>query len=588
MATPFNYFMILTIFTLNILFDFHVYAVPYDYSYTLECVAKPDSPLYEGGIIENPEFNEELKGWTAAGNAKVAIAKSPDGNNYAVASNIITELSDGISQTFNADREMLYTISAWFQVSAGEAKIQAKVKTSTGNVSAGSVLAKSGCWSMYKGGFVVNVTESADLYFEVFNVTGIDIWFDSISMQPFTQEEWDSHTAQNVEKVRKTKVKFNAVDQNGKAVANAAVSIKQLHPNFPFGCAVNFLIINNTAYQKWFLERFTYATFENELKWELTEDTQGVETYADPDAMLEFAKSNGIKVRGHNVLWDDPKYQTPWVTALSQSPDQLREAALKRINSVVSRYKGQFVHWDVINENMHNNMFSSIFPEKGAEVFKLTHQLDPAPILFLNEYNVIENNGVSGQASTPSFLAKIDELRKLGYDGPLGIGLESHFDFIDPNIPYVRAALDTFGATGLPIWITEFTVGDSRTNQMKNIQPLLREFHSHAAVEGIIVWSTAYPASQKDGKLCYTMCLTDRDYKNKAPGDALDKFLHEFIRVAESNGNTDSNGIFEASLVHGEYEATLTLPNGAQPLASQTFNLLPNGNLITVELKVNI
>lgn len=63
-------------------------------------------------------------------------------------------------------------------------------------------------------------------------------------------------------------MKFEAVDESGKPVADAAVSIKQRQPHFPFGNAMNSLIIKNKAYQKWFLEKgFKYTVFENELKW---------------------------------------------------------------------------------------------------------------------------------------------------------------------------------------------------------------------------------------------------------------------------------------------------------------------------------
>lgn len=45
-------------------------------------MAKPGAPLYKGGIVKNPEFNEELNGWIAGGEAKIESAKSVDGNRY--------------------------------------------------------------------------------------------------------------------------------------------------------------------------------------------------------------------------------------------------------------------------------------------------------------------------------------------------------------------------------------------------------------------------------------------------------------------------------------------------------------------------
>jgi GH35 family endo-1,4-beta-xylanase len=97
-----------------------------------------------------------------------------------------------------------------------------------------------------------------------------------------------------------------AVDENGKPVSGAKVSVDPVRAGFPFGNAINQAIINNTDYQKWFASRFTVTTFENEMKWYGTEFTEGHEDYSVADAMLAFVKKNDVQVRGHNVFWDDP------------------------------------------------------------------------------------------------------------------------------------------------------------------------------------------------------------------------------------------------------------------------------------------
>lgn len=61
-----------------------------------------------------------------------------------------------------------YLNAAWLQVSQGNAKVAAIFKTMSGFQHAGWVVAKSGCWSMLKGGLIVNSSGPVDLYFEVF------------------------------------------------------------------------------------------------------------------------------------------------------------------------------------------------------------------------------------------------------------------------------------------------------------------------------------------------------------------------------------------------------------------------------------
>ena len=138
-------------------------------------------------------------------------------------------------------------------------------------------------------------------------------------------------------------MKLQAVNSEGKPLANRTLTIAQKFANFPFGCAINKNILTNSDYKNWFLPRFKYTTFENEMKWYTNERIQNQEDYSAADALLEFTKSNEVQVRGHNVFWDDPKYQPSWVPNLETQ--QLSNATTKRINSVMGRYSGQVISW---------------------------------------------------------------------------------------------------------------------------------------------------------------------------------------------------------------------------------------------------
>ncbi|GJX39282.1 hypothetical protein Tco_0252585 [Tanacetum coccineum] len=72
---------------------------------------------------------------------------------------------------------------------------------------------------------------------------------DSISLQPFTQEEWKSHQYQSIEKIRKSKVKLQAVNSEGKPLANRTLTVAQKFTNFPFGFVINKNILENSDYQ---------------------------------------------------------------------------------------------------------------------------------------------------------------------------------------------------------------------------------------------------------------------------------------------------------------------------------------------------
>ncbi|CAI9303474.1 unnamed protein product [Lactuca saligna] len=537
-------YSILTLFCYFFISRYAAHATPYDYSFTNECLENPKNPQYNGGIVVNPEFKEGLKGWASFGNAKLQVQRSETGNEFIVAHQR-NQSFDSASQEFFMDHEKLYTFSAWVQISNGDdAIVVATFSTPTGFYDAGSTMAKSGCWSMLKGGITVNQSGSTQLYFQSKNVS-IDIWVDSVSLQPFTQEDWEAHQYQSIEKVRKSNVKIHVVDSEGKPLTNQTITISQKLANFPFGCAINTNILTNQAYKNWFTSRFKYTTFENEMKWYTNERVQNQEDYSSSDALLEFTKSNGISVRGHNVFWDDPKYQPSWVPNLE--PQKLADATTKRIKSVMGRYSGQVIAWDVVNENMHFDFLERKLGRMGSssKFYSMASVIDGHADLFLNEYNTIEEPG-DRLSSPDSYLKKIEEIRSGGYHGPLSIGLEGHFTNV--NIPYMRSAIDKLASSRLPIWITELDVKPG-PNQGELLEQVLREAHAHPAVNGIVLWSAWSP------KGCYRMCLTDNDFRTLATGDVVDRIIKEFFGVVVT-GTTDGEGFYETSLIHGDYEVS--------------------------------
>ncbi|XP_031277630.1 endo-1,4-beta-xylanase 5-like [Pistacia vera] len=151
------------------------------------------------------------------------------------------------------------------------------------------------------------------------------------------------------------------------------------------------------------------------------------------------------------------------------------------------------------------------------------------------------------QASTPSkYIKKLKEIQSyIGKGSGMAIGLQSHFDV--PNLPYMRAAIDTLALAGVPIWLTELDV-PSGINQAEYLEQILKEAHSHPNVEGIILWA---PWSLE----CYGgMCLTDRDFNNLPTGDAVDRLFCDYWSSKKLEGKTDKNGNFETSIFHGDYK----------------------------------
>ncbi|KAF3435563.1 hypothetical protein FNV43_RR22652 [Rhamnella rubrinervis] len=526
----------------------------YDYYATTECLLKPGvGALYGGGIIVNPEFKDNIEGWSVFGNGKLEEGISKEGNRFIVAHNR-TQPLDSFSQQVQIEKGKLYSFSAWLQVSEGSESVGVVFKTNKDSdlVHGGSVIAKHGCWSLLKGGIVANFSSPVDILFESKN-TAVEIWVDNVSLQPFTKEQWRSHQEQSINKARRSRVRIQVNDANKTTLKGAEISIKQSKPSFPFGCGMNFHILQSNDYQKWFASRFTYTTFTNEMKWYSTEKIQGQENYTIADSMVEFAKQNGISIRGHNVFWDNPKYQPSWVKSLS--PNQLRAAAAKRINSVVSRYRGQLIAWDVMNENLHFSFYEDqLGANASAEYYSKAGQLDPNTVMFLNEYNTIEQSD-DKTASPSNYKKKLQEILSFpGNENLLaGIGLQGHFSSGQPNIAYMRSVLDILGTTGFPIWLTEVDIQRDQ-NQAEYLEEILREGYSHPAVKGIIMFAGPEIAGFN------VTTLADNDFKNTPAGDVVDKLIEEW-KSSAAEIITDGDGLVGVSLFHGDYDVSVKHPS---------------------------
>ncbi|CAL9071899.1 unnamed protein product, partial [Musa textilis] len=514
---------------------------------TVTCLAEPPRPQYGGGIVRNPEFNDGLKGWSAFGYGQIAERTSDTGNRF-LATDRRSLPHQSMSQKVYLQRGMLYTFSAWLQVDQRNTTVTAIFKTAKdGFVHVGAVEARSGCWSMLKGGLTAKSSGPAEFYFES-NDRSVEIWVDSVSLKPFTEDQWRAHQEESINKVRKKTVAIQAVDANGHALPGASVSIKQKRSGFPLGCAIANTILENKAYQSWFTSRFTVTTFENEMKWYANEREQGKEQYADADAMLAFASQHGIAVRGHNVLWNDPQDVQSWVRSLPTQ--QLREAVNRRFNSVVPRYRGRVIAWDVVNENVHFSYFESRLGQNASSIFyQQAHQLDPNALMFLNDFNTLEV-AVDGNVTPEKYLQRLRQIQSFGNLSRMAIGLEGHFG--TPDISYMRSALDTLAGANVPIWLTEVDVAHS--NETKYLEDILREAYSHPAVQGIVIWGARHPQG------CWRMCLTDNNFKNLPAGDVVDKLISEW-RTHDVAATTDADGLLRTELFHGEYKITIDHPS---------------------------
>ncbi|EOA16340.1 hypothetical protein CARUB_v10004489mg [Capsella rubella] len=396
----------------------------------------------------------------------------------------------------------------------------------------------------------------------------------SASLQPFTQEQWRNSQDYFINTERKRAVTIHVSRENGESVEGAAVTVEQISKDFPIGSAISKTILGNIPYQEWFVKRFDATVFENELKWYATEPDQGKLNYTYPDQMMSFVRANRIIARGHNIFWEDPKYTPDWVRNLTGS--DLRSAVNQRIRSLMTRYRGEFVHWDVSNEMLHFDFYETRLGKNASYgFFAAAREIDSLATLFLNDFNVVET--CSDERSTvDEYIAKVRELQR--YDGAQmdGIGLEGHFT--TPNVALMRAILDKLATLQLPIWLTEIDISSSLDHRTQGnyLEQVLREGFSHPSVNGIMLWTALHPYG------CYEMCLTDDKFRNLPAGDVVDQKLVEW-KTGGVKATTDDHGSLTFYGFLGEYSVGIVYQGKS---VSTTFSLSRSPETKHVRLQI--
>lgn len=210
------------------------------------------------------------------------------------------------------------------------------------------------------------------------------------------------------------------------------------------------------------LQQFNSLTAENVMKMGPIHPDPDRYFWKDADAIVEFAQTNGLRMRGHALCWHN---QTPrWFFTDEQGKPVDKGLLLRRleehITAVVSRYKGKIYAWDVVNEAISDDadqfyrtspFFDIIGAEFIAKAFEFAHQADPEALLFYNDYNTLKPE------KRDKIYRMVQQLKENGV--PIhGIGMQGHWSIFDPEEDDIRAAIEKYASLGVQIQITELDV----------------------------------------------------------------------------------------------------------------------------------
>ena len=223
------------------------------------------------------------------------------------------------------------------------------------------------------------------------------------------------------------------------------------------GTAVQTSFLGNPQYSTVVDREFNYLTAEYQMKWDTFEPAAGASVFGPGDAIVEYALSRRMQVKGHALIWHGA---TPsWVNGLPAT--EFRAAFARHIRTVAAHYRGRVHAWDVVNEAVSDSGSSlrdTVFLQKLgdayiADAFRLAREADPGALLFYNDYG-----GEGMNAKSDRIYALLRDLLANGV--PIdGVGMQMHISANSrPSDANIAANMRRLASLGLVVHLSEMDV----------------------------------------------------------------------------------------------------------------------------------
>jgi endo-1,4-beta-xylanase len=300
---------------------------------------------------------------------------------------------------------------------------------------------------------------------------------------------WRARAEKMIDQHRKANLTVS-VQQGGKAVRGAKVSVKHLKHEYPFGTFLdrNPKLSDEDAAQyraqiPRLFNRVTIPIYWADWGWESEQERKG---YFD---RIAWAKENGLRMKAHTLVWPSMKWSPSRLRPLLQDPLKLRQTIVSEARQRVEILSKEPVeNIDVLNELRSEREFGDIVgTSMYKELFDLSRAAWPKADLVYNDYDIFEGGGhnVGSREAVKSIIRRLQAdktpLTMLGWQGHFGESLTP------PET--VWKLLDEFAEFKLPIEITEFDV-ESRDEQSQAdyTRDLLTAWFAHPRTSGFTMW----------------------------------------------------------------------------------------------------
>jgi endo-1,4-beta-xylanase len=244
---------------------------------------------------------------------------------------------------------------------------------------------------------------------------------------------------------------------------------------------------------------FNMLATENRLKFNIIHPARDRYDFSQGDAIVNFARANGMQVRGHCLVWHE--HFPPWLAMPGVTTTTVEQAFRDHIRTVMRHYRGKLQCWDVVNEaiaddgKMRDTKWRGLLGADYIEnAFKWAREADPEVKLFINDFGVETMCPKSDRYYTVirDLLARGVPIDGIGFQMHLNLGAGLSTTSLNQN-------LQRFAALGLDIHITEMDVSLDRTGvtsttlerQAEMYREVLKVAFSFPEVKAVIFWGAS-------------------------------------------------------------------------------------------------
>ncbi len=447
-------------------------------------------------VIKKASFENGTDGFAGRGSASVkSVADGQSGNALSVTGRSATWNGAGIDLKSAIVLNASYRLTVYVRMAAGAGTktLDCSYDDGNGYPSIAQVNASEADWTRMEAEFTVtDEFKKFEIYFQIPSDSTASFYIDEFELTQLTK-------GGPPEEVELTSMKSVSDPVFGKT-----------------GTCINLSQLQDSDTLKYVKEHYSSITLENEMKPDnilggscskinTTEARNDTDNYVIPDnykestvpalnfrqvdAALKIAKENGLKMRGHTLVWHS---QTPeWFFKVGyngSSNDYVSKAVMDArlemyVRSVLHHiytldsgaYRDVLYVWDIANEYTHNDnenvngkdkAWSAVYGNRTAlgmnppyvkKAFEIAY--DELTKLSLQEEIPLFYNDFNTYIEKDNIIALVNYINQ-GESNKIcqGIGMQSH---LDVDYPLVNSYLDTvqaFITAGYDVQVTELDV----------------------------------------------------------------------------------------------------------------------------------